>query len=545
MREESGMPEEKKIKMKLQTKFTIGLVLLAVVLIVVLEVVITTHYRASMEEYYAKIAFDQAKIAADFIDGDTISTYADTRKKDAYYESIRQQLLSVKKIIGINYFYVVIPLENEMFYIWDAGETGEEGICDLGDTDDYYGGGKDVMQRAFLNPDAQDTILITDNDTYGYLASAYVAIADSSGTPVALASVDISMDKINEEIHRFMLIMILLITGILLLTTVLFYFFIQKSVIVPLKKLHFAASAIAREQLEHIENFSICIKTGDEIEELANAFQYMTVELSAYIKNLAAVTSEKERIGTELNVATSIQASMLPCIFPPFPDRREFDIYATMEPAKEVGGDFYDFFLVNDTHLAVVIADVSGKGVPAALFMVIAKTLIKNYTQLNAMPDKVFEMANAQLCEGNEAELFVTAWMGLLEIATGKFIYVNAGHNPPLLKHADGKFEYLKSRPGFVLAGMESTRYRHNEMDLCAGDVLYLYTDGVTEATDPDHNLFGEERLRSVLNANANMPVAELLPTVRREIDAFVREAPQFDDITMLALRMSEKEETK
>jgi len=539
------MAGQKKIKMKLQTKFTTGLVLLAVVLIVVLEVVITTHYRASMEEYYAKIAFDQAKIAADFIDGDTISTYADTREKDAYYESIRQQLLSVKKIVGINYFYVVIPLENEMLYIWDAGETGEEGICDLGDTDDYYGGGKDVMQRAFLNPDAQDTILITNNDTYGYLASAYVAIADSSGTPVALASVDISMDKINEEIYRFMILMILLITGILLLTTVLFYFFIQRSVIIPLKKLHSAASTIAREQLEHIENFSIRIKTGDEIEELANAFQYMTVELSAYIKNLAAVTSEKERIGTELNVATSIQASMLPCIFPPFPDRCEFDIYATMEPAKEVGGDFYDFFLVNDTHLAVVIADVSGKGVPAALFMVIAKTLIKNYTQLNAMPDKVFEMANAQLCEGNEAELFVTAWMGLLEIATGKFIYVNAGHNPPLLKRADGKFEYLKSRPGFVLAGMESTRYRHNEMDLCAGDVLYLYTDGVTEATDPDHNLFGEERLRSVLNANANMPVAELLPTVRREIDAFVKEAPQFDDITMLALRMSEKEETK
>lgn len=538
------MKQQRKIKIKLQTKFTAGLVLLAVVLIAVLGVVIITRYRASMEEYYAKIAFDQAKIAADFIDGDTISAYASTREKDVYYESIRQHLLSVKKIIGLKYFYVVIPMENKMFYIWDAGEAEEEGICALGDTDNYYGGGRDIMQRAFLNPNAQDTILITNNKTYGYLASAYVAIADSGGKPVALAGVDISMDKINDEIHRFMIIMILLITGILLLTTVLFYFFIQKSVIIPVKKLHYAASTIVQEQMEHIENFSIRIRTGDEIEELANAFQYMTVELSAYIKNLAAVTSEKERIGAELNVATNIQASMLPCIFPAFPERTEFDIYATMEPAKEVGGDFYDFFLVNDTHLAVVIADVSGKGVPAALFMVIAKTLIKNYTQLNASPAEVFEMANTQLCEGNEAGLFVTAWMGLLEIATGKFTYVNAGHNPPLLKRADGEFEYLKSRAGFVLAGMESTRYRQNEMELSAGDVLYLYTDGVTEATDNDNNLFGEERLQTVLNADTNMSVTELLPAVRREIDVFVKDAPQFDDITMLALRISGKEET-
>ena len=227
---------------------------------------------------------------------------------------------------------------------------------------------------------------------------------------------------------------------------------------------------------------------------------------------------------------------MLPRIFPAFPERTEFDIYATMNPAKEVGGDFYDFFLVDDDHLAVVIADVSGKGVPAALFMVIAKTLIKNHAQNREDPGAVFTQTNAQLCEGNDAGLFVTAWMGILEISTGKFIYVNAGHNPPLLKRAGGQFEWLKSRPGFVLAGMEGVRYRENSLQLEPGDRLYLYTDGVTEATNGAQELFGEERLQQVLNDDPDLPVEELLPKVKNSIDVFVGDADQFDDITMLGL---------
>ena len=196
---------------------------------------------------------------------------------------------------------------------------------------------------------------------------------------------------------------------------------------------------------------------------------------------------------------------------------------------------------MDDDHLAVVIADVSGKGVPAALFMVIAKTLIKNHAQNRETPGSVFTQTNEQLCEGNDAGLFVTAWMGVLEISTGKFVYVNAGHNPPLLKRAGGQFEWLRSRPGFVLAGMEGVRYRENTLQLEPGDTLYLYTDGVTEATDAGQQLFGEERLQAALNEEPDLPVHQLLPKIKGCIDTFVGEAEQFDDITMLGLHYMEK----
>lgn len=247
---------------------------------------------------------------------------------------------------------------------------------------------------------------------------------------------------------------------------------------------------------------------------------------------------EKERISAELNVATEIQTSMLPSIFPAFTDREEFDIYATMQPAKEVGGDFYDFFSIDDDHIAVVIADVSGKGVPAALFMVVAKTLIKNHAQSGLTPVEVFALVNAQLCENNEVGMFVTAFMGVFEISTHQFTCVNAGHNPPLLKRADGSFEYLKLHTGFVLGGMEEIKYKQLEMQLANGDELYLYTDGVTEATNAKDELYGEERLLSVLNRNAGLKPEALLASIQKDIDSFVNEAPQFDDITMVAFNI-------
>jgi sigma-B regulation protein RsbU (phosphoserine phosphatase) len=254
---------------------------------------------------------------------------------------------------------------------------------------------------------------------------------------------------------------------------------------------------------------------------------------------LAKITAEKERIGAELDVATKIQASMLPCIFPAFPDREEFDIYASMLPAKEVGGDFYDFFLIDETHLAIVIADVSGKGVPAALFMVIAKTLIKNNAQYGKAPKEIFETVNNQLCEGNESAMFLTAFMGILEIGSGKFTYVNAGHNPPVIKKAEGNYEWLVTKPGFVLAGMENMRYRQDEIVLGQGDTLYMYTDGVTEATNAQNELFSDPKLIEVLNRHKDDNLVELLHRVKIEIDLFVKDAPQFDDITMLALKIN------
>ncbi|MBR2207624.1 MAG: SpoIIE family protein phosphatase, partial [Synergistaceae bacterium] len=287
------------------------------------------------------------------------------------------------------------------------------------------------------------------------------------------------------------------------------------------------------------------IHDNDEIGDLAKSFNDMAVSLKDYIRDLAAVTAEKERIGAELNVATKIQADMLPRIFPPYPDRKEFDIYATMTPAKEVGGDFYDFFLINHNHLGLVMADVSGKGVPAALFMVIAKTLIKNRAMMGGSPAEILHDVNNQLCEGNDAELFVTVWLGILEISTGKIVSSNAGHEYPALKRADGKFELLKSKHSPAVATMEDIKFREIEFSLNSGDILYIYTDGVAEATNSAEELYGTDRMIDALNKNADAPIEEILADVKKDVDDFTGDAPQFDDITMLGIKYYGQEVNK
>ena len=280
------------------------------------------------------------------------------------------------------------------------------------------------------------------------------------------------------------------------------------------------------------------IHDNDEIGDLAKSFNYMAMSLKDYIRDLAAVTAEKERIGAELNVATQIQADMLPRIFPPFPDRKEFEIYASMTPAKEVGGDFYDFFLIDDNHLGLVMADVSGKGVPAALFMVIAKTLIKNRALMGGTPSEILYDVNNQLCEGNEAELFVTVWLGILEINTGKVTSSNAGHEYPAIKRAgNNSFELLKSKHSPAVATMEGMKFRQVDFELNHGDILYIYTDGVAEATNANEELYGTDRMIEALNKNANANVDEILSIMKKDVDDFTGDAPQFDDITMLCLR--------
>ena len=303
-------------------------------------------------------------------------------------------------------------------------------------------------------------------------------------------------------------------------------------VVQPLQILQKDVQMISEGNLEHRAK----IIQDDEIGELANAFNNMSASLQEYIKNLSSVMAEKERIGAELNVATQIQADMLPSIFPAFPEREEFDIYATMQPAKEVGGDFYDFFLIDDDHLAVVIADVSGKGVPAALFMVIAKTLLKNRAQMGDSPAKVLEVVNNQLCENNKAEMFVTVWFGVMQISTGKVVAANAGHEKPIIRKADGEFEIFKDKHGFVMGGMEGMKYKEYEFEIEKGGCLFVYTDGVPEATSSDSELFGMERLVQVLNEEKDAPLPDILKSVKGSIDKFVKDAPQFDDITMLAL---------
>ena len=311
----------------------------------------------------------------------------------------------------------------------------------------------------------------------------------------------------------------------------------SRTITMPLLRLKKDVEIISKGNLDR----RVAITTNDEIGDLAASFNNMTVSLDKYIKDLTTVTAEKERIGAELDVAKHIQSSMLPCILPPYPDLKEFEIYATMQPAKEVGGDFYDFFMVDESHLAIVMADVSGKGVPAALFMVIGKTLIKDHTAPGRDLGDVFSEVNNMLCESNSEGLFITAFEGVLDLRTGEFRFVNAGHEPPFISNANGPFAPHTIRPGFVLAGMEGIRYKAGSIQLNPGDKIFQYTDGVTEATDADNRLYGMERLTAVLKTVADKTPNDILPAVKQDIDKFVGDVPQFDDITMLCLEYKER----
>lgn len=341
-----------------------------------------------------------------------------------------------------------------------------------------------------------------------------------------------TMQDMNGKIMMIVAIFVAIVLAVTLLVIFLSYQFSNR-LARPLLALTKGAKRVSNGELD----FQIKVESDDETAELGEAFNHMTSSLKEYIANPSRVTAEKERIGAELRIATQIQASMLPCIFPPFPERDEFDIYASMTPAKEVGGDFYDFFMIDDDHMAIVIADVSGKGIPAALFMVIAKTQLKNQAQMGASPKEILEIVNNQLCENNEAEMFVTAWLGIYEISTGKLTAANAGHEYPAIKRADGQFELFRDKHGFVLAGMENVRYREYQLQLYAGDMLFVYTDGVTEATDGNNKLYGAERMLRALNSLPHPKPEQLLHQVKGDIDLFVGDAAQFDDITMLCLK--------
>lgn len=283
-------------------------------------------------------------------------------------------------------------------------------------------------------------------------------------------------------------------------------------------------------------NVTIDVRDNEEFASLSDDINSTVTTLKHYIDEAAA------RFDKDLEIAKQIQQSALPSVFPPYPNRKDFSIYASMNAAKEVGGDFYDFYLVDENHLAFVIADVSGKGIPGAMFMMTSKTLIKSFAESGLPVHEVLTNVNTQLCQNNEAGMFVTAWMGILDLQTGLIKFANAGHNPPLVKHKDGSYEFLKGKVNFVLAGMDMVKYKEQELQLQPGDEIYLYTDGVTEAHNSKNELFGEERLLESLNSTKGMTVESICKKVKDDVESFVCEAEQFDDITMLCVRLNEIE---
>lgn len=540
-------------RLSLKTKSTIVISLMAILLSVIAILISYRVYSNTMDNHYRTNAMNIAKAAASLMDGDKIAEYIDKVEaldntaadykdavqaiKDEDYKRMLHILFELKDSHEALYLYVQKVSSDGAEYIIDADL--ESSACELGETYPLAEVNYQYLNRLEYGLPA----FITNQEEYGWLCTAGAPIFDRNHSVVALAFVDISMDDVMADRHRFLL----LICSILILTAAIATTFIimaiNKTVLQPINALSTAASKFITDKYGRNKEYrdeSVVTRreahTGDEIEKLTYAIKTMEKDINSYIENLTAITAEKERIGTELNVAKQIQTSMLPCIFPAFPERKEFDVYAAMLSAKEVGGDFYDFFLVDQDHLAVVIADVSGNGVPAALFMVIAKTLIKNQTLAGKSPAEVFTLVNTQLYANNATGMSATAWLGVLEIPTGKFTFVNAGHNPPFLRKAGQGFEALNAQKDCMLAVRERITYHQNETILKAGDMLFLYTDGLTMSVNLRDEYYGETRLQEVLNRYLDAAPGELLIEVIEDMNDFVKDSHHSDDITILAL---------
>ena len=383
----------------------------------------------------------------------------------------------------------------------------------------------DLMPAEFVN-NGEETVL-----------RAFLSVDSDSSTDGFVLLAEFNMTTVLHEYNSFMLRSMAFVAALILLTILINIFLTRRLATRPLRRLAQGAQQFGKggEGYTREDIIQLPIRSSDEIGELYRDIKDMQSRIVDYVDDLARITSEKERIVAELQLASKIQNAMLPSTFPAFPDRTDFDLHASMVPAKDIGGDFYGFFLIDPDHLALLIADVSGKGIPAALFMMASVITISDRAAPGATPAEILTAANNAVCKSNRSGMFVTVWMGILDLRTGKMTCANAGHEYPMIRH-NGVFSVLKDPHGLVIGGYPKVKYRDYEIQLDPGDAVYVYTDGVPEASDPANAFYGTERLLQALNANAAGTPKAILDAVSEDVNRFAAGAEQFDDITMLCV---------
>lgn len=522
----------------LSIKLLASAVLFGVLMFAINSFMSYKQFKRQVETLYGDVTRQFAQTAISYVDVERIYYWL-TDGNDGFWDSTNQRLNELTETAELAYIYLTVISHDYKYrtYVFDTvssqllSEPYELGYVESleNKTPDYI----ENLRKTIENGETHS--YFSYKKTGGHVTTS-IPVRDFFGTVVAIMSVVKPMNEIQaykENYLRSILVAALIFTFSFIL---LYALSLIMGVVKPLMMIIDETSHFAEHHGE-LTGVLKKIRNHDELGLLAKSVEKMSVDMNRYITDLTHATAEKERLGAELNVATKIQAEMLPRVFPPYENHPEIELYASMTPAKEVGGDFYDFFMIDDDHFAVVVADVSGKGVPAALFMVIAKTLLKDAACLFKTPAEIFEHVNNTLCEGNESGLFVTCWMGILELSTGKLTFANAGHTSPVLEK-DGQISYIQTKPNLMLAALAGISYKNNEITLAPGDKLFLYTDGVTEASDKNNNLYGEERLLAALKKDEvkTLNPKELLNFVNDDVECFVDGAAQFDDITMLGM---------
>ena len=534
----------KRVRSRLLRRYSVSLVGFMLLLILMLCQAAVTTIKEAVLNYSTDIVFAAASSVANesyF----AVQEFDETGTIDEEtMDSTLSELYDLQSQWGLENCYIAIPEEDGLRMLFGVGQRIlwlhlEYDIePSLMDFKTPYPQKMQAWLQELLRTENRENWKILEfiDEQNGHMAYAAIPIYGNDNKLLGVAIVEDSLAnayKLLIEAAVCISLLIVLVTAIIL---IVFYHRTKKQVVLPIQILNREALDI-RDRLKAGEVYQSNIHTGDEIEELSRSFEQMSCDLRDYISENSRISAERERIATELDMAASIQANQLPNVFPPFPDRTEFDLFASMKPAKEVGGDFYDFFLVDDDHLALVIADVSGKGVPAALLMMTSRTLIKENLSAGLSPAQALARVNVRLLETGRIRQFVTVWLAVVELSTGRGLAANAGHEHPVLKPAGGSYELVTYKHSPPVAATRKTTYRDREFTLMPGDTLFVYTDGVAEAANADEVLFGTDRLLEALNRAPDAAPEAAIENVNEALRGFVGDAEQSDDITMLCLR--------
>ena len=519
-----------------------GVVAIIVIIGIVISIVSVFSFMRVFKEEYSDTTYHMAETAKSFVNGDHLDEYLRGEEMDEYTITLRR-LNSYSASMNISLVYVIAVdqsdygsfvsifnsvnnrVDNTNYTPWELGYQRAT------TNDEYAKKYKLLYEKRSL----VETVfrLDTGSSVHPHITTL-VPIKNSAGVVVALMCLQRPISEIYTARNLFLVHFAWISIVAAAFASIVVMINMRRRFIKPIMKVSEEAARFARENTKGVDLASISRLT--DISNLGKSIDTMETDMVQHIRDLTQVTQEKQRISTELALANRIQYSMMPHVFPAFTDKNEFDIFATMDPAKEVGGDFYDFFLIDNDHLGIVMADVSGKGVPAALFMMASKIILQSCAMLGGSPAEILNKTNQAICSQNPEEMFVTVWLGILDINTGMLRAANAGHEYPVIRKSDGLFEVLKDKHGFVLGGMPYSKYHEYDVQLEPGSKLFIYTDGLTEATDADGRLFGMDRMVDVLNTCPAASSDTIIRTMRHAVDDFVQEAEQFDDLTMLCM---------
>ena len=532
------------LKSDMESNIIAAIVVLLAVFGIIVTVIGTLGFTSSFKKEHSSTTYHMARTAAMLVNGDHIDEYLrgeeteeysrTKRIMDAYCKNMHVSLVYVIDVDQSDYNSFVSVLNSVNNSVDDSNYTEWEIGHKRETTNQEY---RDKYRNLYEDGSSFETVyrLNPGKGVHPHI-TMIVPIRDSDDKVVSLLCVQRPIHELVVVVRNFVIQIVISVFLLALCASRLATNFLRKWVIVPIRKVSEEATRFAKENTKG-ENLGE-VSRFDEIYNLASSIDKMETDMVNYIENLTAVTAEREKISAELSFARKIQHDSLPSKFPAFPDRSEFDIYASMKPAKEVGGDFYNFTLIDEDHLAIWIGDVADKGVPAALFMMATNIVIDNRTSMGGTPAQIMEYINANICRHNFEAMFVTIWLGILEISTGRIVCVNAGHEDPVICHKGGEFELFKTKHNIAVGTLPDARFNDYEIVLGKGDKLFIYTDGVPEATNEDNKLFSNDRMVDALNEYRDGTPQEILEGIQKSVNEFVGSRTQFDELTMLCLEI-------